>query len=167
MADGNARSGVELPFVVAAAESPARPRIVGAVVGTLVAHDRDGLVVDFPDNPDGPVRARLALPLGAEQIARALEDRSGVVLMFEHGDPAQPLVVGLVQPVRPPQPADAAVAHVDGKRVELVAQDEIVLRCGTASITMRRNGRIVIRGTYVETRASGVNRIRGGSVAIN
>ncbi|MFO0633049.1 MAG: DUF6484 domain-containing protein [Nannocystaceae bacterium] len=136
-------------------------------MGTLVAHDRDGLGVDVPDNPGGPVRARLARPLGAEQIARALEDRSGVVLMFEHGDPAQPLVVGLVQPVRPPQPADAAVAHVDGKRVELVAQDEIVLRCGTASITMRRNGRIVIRGTYVETRASGVNRIRGGSVAIN
>jgi hypothetical protein len=58
-------------------------------------------------------------------------------------------------------------ATVDGKQVVLEAKDEIVLRCGQASITLRRNGRIVIRGTYVETRSSGVNRIKGGSVQIN
>jgi hypothetical protein len=56
---------------------------------------------------------------------------------------------------------------LDGKRVVIDARDEIVLRCGKASITLRRNGRIVIRGTYVETRAEGVNRIQGGSVQIN
>lgn len=58
-------------------------------------------------------------------------------------------------------------ALVDGKRVVIDAADEIVLRCGKASITLRRNGRIVIRGTYVETRAEGVNRVKGGSVQIN
>jgi len=47
------------------------------------------------------------------------------------------------------------------------AADELVLRCGQASIVLRRNGRVVIRGTYVETRAKGVNRIKGGSVLIN
>ena len=56
---------------------------------------------------------------------------------------------------------------VDGRRVEFEAADEIVLLCGQASITLRRNGRIVIRGTYVETRSKGVNRIKGGSVQIN
>jgi hypothetical protein len=58
-------------------------------------------------------------------------------------------------------------AWVDGQRVVVDAKDEIVLRCGKASITLRRNGRIVIRGTYIETRAEGVNRIKGGSVQIN
>lgn len=58
-------------------------------------------------------------------------------------------------------------ALVDGKRVVIDAADEIVLRCGKASITLRRNGRVVIRGTYVETRAEGVNRVKGGSVQIN
>lgn len=58
-------------------------------------------------------------------------------------------------------------AEVDGKRVRIVAQEEIVLECGSASITLRRNGRIVIRGTYIETCAEGTNRIKGGQVRIN
>jgi uncharacterized protein (DUF2345 family) len=58
-------------------------------------------------------------------------------------------------------------AEIDGKRVRIVAQDEIVLECGSASITLRRNGRIVIRGTYVETSSEGTNRIKGGQVRIN
>jgi hypothetical protein len=58
-------------------------------------------------------------------------------------------------------------ARVDGRRVEIEAADEIVLRCGQASIVLRRNGRVVIRGTYIETRSRGVNRVKGGSVEIN
>ena len=56
---------------------------------------------------------------------------------------------------------------VDGKRIKIEGQDEIVLRCGEASITLRRNGRVIIRGTYVESRSKGTNRIKGGSVLIN
>jgi len=58
-------------------------------------------------------------------------------------------------------------AKVDGKRVVIEGQDEVVLRCGQASITLRRNGKVVVRGTYLETRATGTNRIKGGSVQIN
>ena len=38
---------------------------------------------------------------------------------------------------------------------------------GPASITLRRNGRVVIKGTYVETHSEGTNRIKGGQVQIN
>jgi uncharacterized protein (DUF2345 family) len=58
-------------------------------------------------------------------------------------------------------------ADVDGRRVRIVAKDEIVLECGQASVTLRRNGRIIIRGTYVETHSEGTNRIKGGQVRIN
>ena len=34
-------------------------------------------------------------------------------------------------------------------------------------MTLRANGKVVIRGAYVETRARGTNRIKGGSVQIN
>jgi hypothetical protein len=70
-----------------------------------------------------------------------------------------------------PNTADSEVqvidANIDGRRVRIVAQDEIVLECGQASITLRRNGRIIVRGTYVETHSEGTNRIKGGQVRIN
>ena len=58
-------------------------------------------------------------------------------------------------------------ADVDGRRVRIIAKDEIVFECGRASVTLRRNGRIIIRGTYVETHSEGTNRIKGGQVRIN
>jgi hypothetical protein len=64
-------------------------------------------------------------------------------------------------------PAQAVEAHVDGKRVVLEGTDEVVLKCGQASITLRRNGKLIIKGTYVETHSTGVNRIKGGSVQVN
>jgi hypothetical protein len=58
-------------------------------------------------------------------------------------------------------------ADVDGTRVRVTARDEVVIACGKASITLRRNGRVVIRGTHVETLSSGTNRIKGGQVRVN
>lgn len=57
--------------------------------------------------------------------------------------------------------------HLDGKRVVLEGQEEVVLKCGEASITLTRNGKVVIRGKYLLSRSSGVNRILGGSVQVN
>ena len=56
---------------------------------------------------------------------------------------------------------------VDGRRVEIEGGDEILFKCGKASITLRRNGRVVIRGTRVETHSEGTNRIKGATVEIN
>ena len=58
-------------------------------------------------------------------------------------------------------------AKVDGRRVEFTAEQEIVFRCGKASIILTRAGKVLIEGEYVLTRSSGVNRIKGGSVQIN
>jgi hypothetical protein len=58
-------------------------------------------------------------------------------------------------------------ADVDGARVRIKARDEVVIECGKAMITLRRNGRVIIRGTHVETHSSGTNRIKGGQVRVN
>ncbi len=47
------------------------------------------------------------------------------------------------------------------------AKEQLVLRCGKASITLTRAGKILIKGSYVLSRSSGVNRIKGGSVQLN
>ena len=62
---------------------------------------------------------------------------------------------------------DRPVIKADGERIVLSAEKEIVLQCGEASITLTRAGKIIIRGAYVSSRSTGVNRIQGGSVEIN
>jgi hypothetical protein len=163
------------------ASAPAAP-IALPILGWIAGAAADGAVlVDFEGNARGPLPARSTVALDANAVLSALASRQGVVLLFERGDPALPLIVGLVQPqagtplleLMLPEPSGEAegeaprVATVDGERVSIEGQDEIVLRCGEASITLRRNGKVIIRGAYVETHAAGTNRIKGGSVRIN
>lgn len=71
-----------------------------------------------------------------------------------------------VAPTSRPQSAPE-IRVLDGKRVRIEGADEIVLECGKASITLRRNGKIIIRGAYVETHSEGTNRIKGAQVKLN
>jgi hypothetical protein len=49
----------------------------------------------------------------------------------------------------------------------LSAEREIVLRCGAASITLTRAGKILINGSYILSRSTGYNKIKGAAVGIN
>ena len=77
------------------------------------------------------------------------------------------LITQIVQSLDEPTLSSPPELFADGKRLHVEATEEIVLRCGKASITLRSNGRLIIRGAYVETHASGTNRIKGGAVLIN
>jgi hypothetical protein len=150
-------------------------------IGRLVAGSGlDGLIVDFDGNTRGPLAARSTLTPDQAFIEHAVAHRAPAVLMFENGDPRLPIVVGwipqdeggalfaaLLAPARRIAPAMPSEARVDGKRVLLEGHDEIVLTCGEASITLKRDGKVILRGAYVETQATGINRIKGGSVKIN
>ena len=92
-------------------------------------------------------------------------------------EPCDPLVDGTGHGEEEPaghlaladQPLEAWSVEVDGKpqRVQIDAQRELVLRCGDASITLTRAGKVLIRGKYVSTRSAGVNRVKGATVEIN
>jgi hypothetical protein len=93
-----------------------------------------------------------------------------VALMFVNGDPWQPLIIGFLQPPQgapTSESSPALAAEIDGERLVFTAKQEIVLQCGQASLTLTKAGKVVIRGTYLLSRSSGVNRIKGGSVQIN
>ena len=66
----------------------------------------------------------------------------------------------------PEQPGQVEV-DADGERLVVSAKEQIVLLCGQASITLTKAGKVLIQGTYVSTRSSGVNRVKGASVQIN
>ena len=147
------------------AEHPAE-KLDGIVIGVLVGFDDAGLpLVVFPGNAGKEGRAaRSTAVLSNDDVGRE------VALAFEAGSPEQPLIIGRIH--RPEelrghseQPQVSSV--IDGERVEFNADREIVLRCGKASITLTRAGKILIRGAYVLSRSSGANCIKGGSVHLN
>ncbi|HEX5462138.1 MAG TPA: DUF6484 domain-containing protein [Steroidobacteraceae bacterium] len=168
-ADENTEVGHgELGSLLRAPPSRARAAGAAAVLGRIVAVEAGGTVsVEVPGALEARV-ARLAVSLTREELLAARDTGGCAVLVFENGDPALPIIVGLVQTLgHAAQVPQVLEADVDGKRVRITAQDEIVLECGSASITLRRNGRVVVRGTYIESYSDGTNRIKGGQVRIN
>ncbi|WP_053156523.1 DUF6484 domain-containing protein [Pseudomonas sp. Pf153] len=150
---------VEYHFCATPTSAPVR--VDGVVIGVLLDVPQvDAPVVAFPGCPgEMGLAARTTTPLTREDIGVQ------VALMFEAGDPARPLVIGRIQ--RLEEPTAPAFAHLDGERLEFSAKREIILRCGKASITLTREGKVIIQGAYLSSRSSGVNRIKGGSVQIN
>jgi Domain of unknown function (DUF6484) len=141
-------------------------RLDGVVIGVLMGFDDGGApLVVFPGNPrEQAAPARTTAKLAPDDVG------AEVALMFEQGDPARPLIMGRILHPEPrlAGPGEHAFeATVDDQRLELKAEREIVLRCGKASITLTRAGKIVLRGAYIFSRSTGVNKIKGGSVQLN
>lgn len=159
LADTERQSQHQRPRAMPPAELP------GVVIGRLVEISEHGepLVRMTVDDEEMIRPARSVLLLSRKQIG------AEVVLNFENGDPQKPIILGLLSSGEPPPKTSAASLEVtaDDDRLELTAEREIILRCGKASITLTRAGKVLIRGAYVLSRSSGANRIKGGSVQIN
>ncbi len=132
------------------------------VIGRVAAIAESGeALVDFPGNVSGSlVPARSLVSINPADVGRQ------TALTFEDGDPSLPIVAGFLQePQR--APATQREVKVDGESLLLSAKNDIVLQCGRSSITLTAAGKVLIRGAYLLSRSSGVNRIKGGSVQIN
>jgi hypothetical protein len=133
------------------------------------------VTVDFDGNRHGPIPARVSAGLEEAALSRAAREKQGALLWFEEGDPARPVVIALLRSSTPlidaalaePLPEAEKAARVDGRRVLIEGREEVVLRCGKATLTLRRDGTVVLRGVTIVTQAEGVQRIRGGKVQIN
>lgn len=153
------------------AEAPDGP--VSAIPGVETArlHGFDlndqPLLVGLPALPYEVVTARTLVSLASTDIGR------DVAVLFDKRDLRRPIVVGVLQASATPPPARAecavpvVAATIDEHRVVISAEREIVLRCGDASITLTRAGKVLIDGAYVLSRSSGHNRIKGAIVDIN
>jgi hypothetical protein len=138
-------------------------------VGWIVRVDAAGhLYVDWAGTGNG---AQIARSLLKEVPIPGAEGRAPeVFLAFEDGAAAKPVVLGLLHDTVHPQSAPDAPSRevlADDARVEITARRELILRCGRSSITLREDGKVILRGAHLLSRASEVNRIQGGTVQIN
>lgn len=154
------------PKLVSTRSAPSSTMQTGRLVGLV--DDRPVVVVG-----DGePVFARCTVAR-PEHLGHAGELDEPVLLFLEEGDPARPIIVGFVGNTLVPartlldMPLQPAGATADGKRLCFEASEEVVLKCGKGSITLQANGRVVVKGTELVSRAEGSHKIRGATVSIN
>ncbi len=144
------------------------------LLGTLVDIDEQGrpCVRVAYNGASRPLVATPAVGVTRESLGRQ------AVIMFAGGSIQAPVLLGFVH-----SPLDMALeefageserdssgpmeAEVDGEKTVIEGKQQIVLRCGAASITLTESGKIVLRGEHLVSRSSGVNRILGASIQMN
>lgn len=155
------------------------------IIGNLSAiNDKGEPVIDFYGNTlQHPLVAISTVALNQQHVGRQ------VAILFANGKADSPVIMGLIHSplneiIDSYQPENNKsltpdssslvfdenqnqVVKVDGKRVVIEGQEEVVLKCGDASITLTKAGKVLIRGKYLLNRSDGVNRIMGGSVQVN
>lgn len=134
-------------------------RIGEVVLARVIAVDEHGGATIRLDSsmPARAVRALAAGRLEADCIGRM------AAVMFLGGDPSQPLIVGMIVQEAV---ANAAASGVPAK-VTIDAAESIELRCGESTLTLQRNGRVVLRAKDISSYASGTQRINGAVVELN
>lgn len=153
---------------------PERAGLPSACLGKLEALALPTQVWVTLPGTDAAVLASIGMDCDEQRLQSAVDQQQPAVLIFEQGDSERPILIGIIAPIHtePRQLAElpqgfAVEADADGRRIRLQAQEEVILQCGDASISLKRNGRVVIRGASIETNAKTTNRIKGGSVRIN
>jgi hypothetical protein len=139
----------------------ARP-LVAPVLATLHGFDlmERAEVTGLPGQPGLRCAARSTVALRHAQIG------ASVLVVFENGDVSRPIILGVIEP-QGIAPTPSVTVQVDGERQLIEAEREIVLRCGEASITLTRAGKVIIKGSYILSRSSGYNKIKGAAIDIN
>lgn len=141
------------------------PLAATAIVARLYGFDvlDRPLLSGLPSSPGEVVPARSTIALRRDMQS------ADVLVLFENGDAARPIITGVLQDLAPmPAPAPQGVTiHVDDTRHVVTAEREIVLRCGDASITLTRAGQVIIQGNYIVSRSSGHNKIKGAAIELN
>lgn len=144
-----------------------QPRVL-AVRGCVVGWEPERGIWVQVEGDEARVLAQSVIELSEAELDRAVGDRRAVTLIFEDGNRTRPVILGFLArtPARARQ-EQAPSGPIEQEVVLIRGRDSVQLRCGAASICLYKDGKIVVRGTNVISRATEQNRISGGSVHFN
>jgi hypothetical protein len=139
--------------------------------GHLIGIDDEGRPLFLAEGETTPIPVGIGADISDGRIVRAVRQKQRALVL--RTDDAQPrwLLVGLVRErvassAREAKPGRLEVT-IDGEKVKLEAEHDIELRCGQASLTLRYDGRIELRGTHILSASRGPNRVKGATIALN
>jgi hypothetical protein len=116
-------------------------------------------IIVTKDGDATPLRCELLVT--TEGLAPLLVPGDRVLVWVSAGsNPA--VVIGRIGPSR-----GASAEPPTPETVTLEAKQSLTLRVGNGSITMREDGKILIKGKDLVSHAERMNRIKGGAVSIN
>ncbi len=158
-------------------ETPVTPSAPSYPVTGRLSHSETPGEILVEINGSDPQPARILSNLDRKELTKKENTGREVLIVFQNGDLGKPIITGMIESViddivamefePEPEKREPVNTVVDGKKITLEAENEIVLKCGKGSITIQKDGKIVVKGTNLLSRSSGVNRIKGGSVGIN
>ncbi len=101
-----------------------------------------------------------------------------VLLSFIDNDIQRPVIIGFIHDRlfnRPGQDTEIDALVTDHYQshtltsnfIRLQGKDEIQLECGKSSLSLKRDGQVIIKGEKITNRARRVNKIKGANVKIN
>ncbi len=140
------------------------------VIGELIGMKEEDHIplVNFLGSPTkAPIPALSAIQFVTDDVG------TQVALLFEGGDLNKPLIIGKIQKIQnfvkesPQDLIKQTTVELDGEAVVISAKKELILKCGKSSITLTAAGKLLIKGEYLSSRSTGVNRIKGGSIQLN
>jgi hypothetical protein len=139
--------------------------------GHLEGFDDEGRLRFAPEGGGATLTVGIGADLSDATIVRAAR-RQARALVARTSDPVPRWVlVGLVRERVDPAAIAAKPGRleltVDGEKVRLEAKHDIELKCGQASIALRYDGRIELRGTHILSASRGPNRVKGATIALN
>jgi hypothetical protein len=143
-----------------------------AIAGHLTGVDDEGRLLFRAEGETGdPVPVAIGIECSDGALLRAARRQQRALVLRTGGDPVRFVLVGLVRErvatkALTARPGTLEVG-LDGETLVLTAEREIVLRCGEASLTLRKDGKIVLSGTNLLSHSRGPHRIKGATIALN
>ena len=130
------------------------------VRGTVLDIRDDDSVIVAASHGDAPLSCDV-LQTGESPLR--LTEGDSVLLWCSDDVEERGIILGRIgQPQAPEQDQDNVP-----EELVLRAGQRLVLSCGEASITLREDGKVLVKGENIVTHAKKLNRLRGGAVAIN
>lgn len=151
--------------------APELAAVEGAVSGHLAGIDDEGRVLFQDDRASEPYPVVIGLACSDDEVAEAAYLQRRALVIKTNDQQAQNILVALLRERIATETREKDFSQlktlVEGKAIDIGAQNSLELSCGRAKMTLHADGRIEINGDYLLSRSRGPIKLKGATIDIN